>query len=194
MRSTSHWSREIAILRGSFIAALLLLAGSITAQAETETDPSPEIVKRFEFLSQNGNSACARAFRNSIADMPQSARLQGSCCGEMSLHRYDEQIRALQRYADIPEIPPDPYDVEAGLAQKLMVAFQTPLSTEEQGRYDVAMAKSDEEGPCCCQCWRWEVFGGLGKLLIREHGFTGEQVAEVWNLSHGCGGDAHLHK
>jgi hypothetical protein len=30
-------------------------------------------------------------------------------------------------------------------------------------------------------------------LLIREHGFTGEQVTQVWNLSDGCGGDAHTH-
>lgn len=74
-----------------------------------------------------------------------------------------------------------------------MVAYQTPLGVEEQGHYDDAIATSEEKGPCCCQCWRWEVFGGLGKLLVREHGFTGEQVAEVWNLSHGCGGDAHLH-
>jgi hypothetical protein len=173
------------------IAAFLLLAGA--AEAETDTAPDPDIVKRFESLSQDGNSSCARAFRNSIADLPQTARLQGSCCGEMSLHRYNEQIQGLKRYGDIPDVPPDPYDVEAGLAQKLMAAYAAPLRADEQQRYDLAMATSEEKGPCCCQCWRWEVFGGLGKLLIREHGFTGEQVAEVWNLSHGCGGDAHLH-
>lgn len=32
------------------------------------------------------------------------------------------------------------------------------------------------------------MYGGLAKLLVREHGFTGEQVVKVWNLSNGCGG------
>jgi hypothetical protein len=35
--------------------------------------------------------------------------------------------------------------------------------------------------------------GGLGKLLVHEHGFTGEQLTHVWNLSNGCGGDSHEH-
>lgn len=173
----------------SFIAVLLL--GGAATHAETALDP--EIVERFEFLSRNGNSSCARAFRDSIAELPSTARLQGSCCGEMSLHRYSEQIQGLKQYSHIPDVPPDPYDVEAGLAQKLVVEYAAPLGAAEQQHYDLALATSEEKGPCCCPCWRWEVFGGLGKLLIREHGFTGAQVAEIWNLSHGCGGDAHLH-
>lgn len=193
MTSRSRLPIGVAIPRLLLIAALLLLVGTITAQAETETTLNPDVVKRFEFLSQHGNSSCARAFRDSIATLPQSARLQGSCCGEMSVHRYSEQIEGLKQFGHISEIPPDPYDVEAGLAQTLMTAYEVPLKPEEQQRYDVALATSEENGPCCCQCWRWEVFGGLGKLLIREHGYTGEQVAQVWNLSHGCGGDAHLH-
>ena len=174
------------------LVAALLLAGS-GARAESTSTPDPDTVKRFEFLSQNGNSACSSAFRDSIADMSADARLQGSCCSEMDLHRYSEQIEGLKQYGLFLDIPPDPYDIAAPLAQKLMVAYQQPLSEQEQRSYDVAMSTSDEKGPCCCQCWRWEVFGGLGKLLIRERGFTGEQVAEVWNLSNGCGGDAHLH-
>jgi hypothetical protein len=55
------------------------------------------------------------------------------------------------------------------------------------------MQHSDEKGPCCCQRWRWRVYGGLGKFLIREHRFTGEQLVEVWNLSNGCGGDDDHH-
>ena len=50
------------------------------------------------------------------------------------------------------------------------------------------MANSDEKGPCCCRCWRWKVYGGLAKLLVREHGFDGKQVTEVWDMSNGCGG------
>ena len=187
---TSCLSIGIAGSRLSLMAALLLTS-SMAATAE-ETVPGPDIVKRFEFLSQNGNSACSRAFRDSIADMPASARLQGSCCGQMSLHRYSEQIEGLKQYSRIPDVPPDPYDIEAPLAQKLLVAYQQPLGAEEQRKYDLALDTSEEKGPCCCQCWRWEVLGGLGKLLIRERGFTGEQVAQIWDLSNGCGGDAHV--
>jgi len=50
------------------------------------------------------------------------------------------------------------------------------------------MDHSEEKGPCCCQCWRWKMYGGLAKYLIRERHFTGEQVTEIWNLSDGCGG------
>ena len=57
----------------------------------------------------------------------------------------------------------------------------------------IAMSESAEGGPCCCQCWRWHVFGGLGKLLIRNNGFDAGRVAKVWDLSDGCGGDSHIH-
>jgi len=29
------------------------------------------------------------------------------------------------------------------------------------------MQNSDMQGPCSGKCWRWKVYGGLGKLLIR---------------------------
>lgn len=188
---TSRFRPSIAAAFSPLLLIAALVLGSMTANAETT--PDPDIVKRFEFLSQNGNSSCSRAFRDSIAEMPASARLQGSCCSPMILHRYSEQIGGLKQYSHIADVPPDPYNVPAPLAQKLIAEYQEPLSAEQQERYDVALETSNENGPCCCQCWRWEVFGGVGKLLIREHGFTGEQVAQVWNLSDGCGGDAHFH-
>jgi len=67
-------------------------------------------------------------------------------------------------------------------------ALNLALSQDEQRIYHYAMDNSDEKGPCCCQCWRWQVHGGLGKLLIREHRFTGEQFVDVRNLSSCCGG------
>lgn len=148
---------------------------------------------RFEYLSQNGNSNCSRAFMESIAAMSPEVRLQGSCCGPMSEHRYREQVGGLARYAGISLIPPDPYDVQAGMAQQAMVWFAIELTAEEQVVYDYAMENSAERGPCCCQCWRWQVYGGLAKYLIREHDFTGEQITEIWDLSDGCGGDDHVH-
>lgn len=153
-----------------------------------------ELMNRFEYLSQNGNSNCSRAFLDSIASLPVMARIRGSCCSPMDAHRYVEQVRTLRKFADVSAIPSDPYDIPAGLAQKALPYYDIELSAAEQPAYDYAMANSDEKGPCCCQCWRWHFYGGLAKLLIREHAFSGAQATEVWNLSNGCGGGAeHRH-
>lgn len=108
MTSLSHPFHAMAAPLAPFIAALLLLTGMVAAEAETGAAPDPDLVERFEFLSQNGNSTCARAFRNSIADLPSSARLQGSCCGEMSLaslQRADRGIKAIRRHLRGPARP-----------------------------------------------------------------------------------------
>jgi len=106
----------------------------------------------------------------------------------MNIHRYEEQVEGLKKYSDIPEIPGNPYDIPTNLAQQLKGYYDLPLTPEEQATYDYAVANSHERGPCCCKCWRWYVYGGLGKYLITQYQFTGEQVADVWNLSDGCGG------
>ncbi|KKQ52356.1 hypothetical protein A2865_00300 [Candidatus Woesebacteria bacterium RIFCSPHIGHO2_01_FULL_39_17] len=147
------------------------------------------LAAKFEELSSGGNSSCSQDFKDSIANMLDTSRLQGSCCSPMNFHRYKEQVEGLKKYKEISEIPSDPYDIEASIAKKLLPYYDLELSSEEQKKYDYAMANSDEKGPCCCKCWRWYVYEGLGKYLIREKGFTGEQVTEVWNLSDGCGGE-----
>lgn len=167
-----------------FLGGLFLLSGAARAD---------EVSKKFDFLKANGNSNCSQNFLDSIQTMPDAARLQGSCCGPMALHRYREQVAGLEAYAAIADIPPDPYDIEAGLAKRLLAAYDTGLGSERQTAYDQAMTLSSEKGPCCCQCWRWHVYGGLGKLLIRNHGFDGAKVAKIWDLSDGCGGDSHAH-
>lgn len=190
--SEMNWRRRRNVKL--MLASFLIVGISVTATFILAGDPPPpEIVEKFNDLSQNGNSSCSVDFMNSIASMPALSRLKGSCCSPMALHRYSEQVEGLEQYRDIAFIPPDPYDIDAGLAQKLMAGYDLPLSPTEQQAYDYAMQDSEEKGPCCCQCWRWHVFGGLGKLLIREHGFTGEQVTKVWDLSDGCGGDSHEH-
>lgn len=157
------------------------------------------LAAQFDYLSKNGNSSCSGSFKDSIVKMPDNARLQGSCCSPMSVHRYSEQVEGLKEFKsiagqDIAGIPNDPYDIEAGLAKKLMFYYDMQLTPEEQKAYDYAMFNSNEKGPCCCKCWRWYVYGGLGKYLIRNYGFTGEQVTDIWNLSDGCGGDEeHQH-
>ena len=143
---------------------------------------------KFAELSKNGNSACSGEFKDSIASMSDSARIQGSCCSPMNFHRYMEQVESLKKYKDIPEIPSDPYDIDASLAKKFLAYYDMELTLDEQKKYDYAMENSDEKGPCCCKCWHWYVYGGLGKYLIKNYNFNGEQVTEVWNLSDGCGG------
>lgn len=184
-----RWSR-IRLLPVSVVGLGLLVSTTYLLAGEP---PSAEIVSKFRDLSQNGNSSCSIDFMNSIPNMPPMSRLKGSCCGPMALHRYREQIEGLKQYADMSIIPSDPYDIDAGLAQKLLASYDLPLTADEQRAYDYAMQHSEEKGPCCCQCWRWHVLGGLGKLLVHERGFTGEQLTKVWNLSNGCGGDTHEH-
>jgi hypothetical protein len=150
-------------------------------------------MKKFKYLSENGNSNCSGKFMKSISAMPAGSRLQGSCCAPMDAHRYIEQVKALSKYSTVPEIPSDPYDVAADLARKLMSYYDLQLSSSEQAAYDYAMDNSDEQGPCCCKCWRWHVYGGLGKYLIHDKGSDGSQLVEVWNLSSGCGGGAEHH-
>ena len=183
------------VLTVILIATLALFSASIAfllnakRQATTQNSVKSSHFAKFEFLSNNGNSSCSQDFQNSIATIPDSQRLQGSCCSQMSFHRYHEQVEGLKRYSNLSVIPSDPYDIEAKLAKQLLSYYDLPLTQEEQRAYDFAMENSDEKGPCCCKCWRWEVFGGLGKLLIKNYGFTGEQLTEVWNLSDGCGGE-----
>lgn len=198
-------SNKISNNRTKFFIVTLILLGlsylyiafakpfSFSPNVQTQTPVKGALAAQFEYLSQNGNSSCSPDYTKSINDMPDDARLQGSCCSPMDYHRYSEQVEGLKKYEEIKEIPPDPYDIEAGLAKKLTAHYEDELTPEQQKAYDYAMEHSHEKGPCCCKCWRWFVYGGLAKVLIQEYGFTGEQVTEVWNLSDGCGGDGKHH-
>lgn len=186
------------MLRPRCLNAVLFLVCSVALQTllslpsrAAEVAISPDVRQRFEWLSKNGNSDCSFEFLKSIAKMPASARLQGSCCSEMDLHHYAEQIAGLKRFSGFPEIPADPYNIEAPLAQQAMAAYGMELTPKEQASYNYAMTHADEKGPCCCQCWRWHAYGGLAKLLIRNHDFNGTRIVQVWDLSDGCGGADH---
>jgi len=189
-----RYSRRALLVRSLALTATTLVGLRTTRVVAAAEDPdTAELMQRFEYLSANGNSSCSGAFMESIATMPPEARLQGSCCAPMDAHRYIEQVTALRAYAHLGEIPPDPYDIQAGLAQSLMPHYDPELMPAEQAAYDYAMENSNERGPCCCGCWRWYVYGGLAKQLIRERGFDGPQVTTIWNLSDGCGGTEHAH-
>lgn len=171
------------------IIVFAFLMGTYFSYRQNYPLVNQSLAARFDYLSKNGNSSCSALFQNSIPLMPDDARLQGSCCSPMNLHRYKEQVGGLKKYKHIPDIPPDPYDIEAKLAKRLYSYYDDiDLSLGEQKEYDYAMQHSHEKGPCCCKCWRWYVYGGLGKYLIKHYKFTGKQVTEVWDLSDGCGG------
>lgn len=177
----------------SIIIAILLIGGTWYLSSSKEFRNSAlgtntALAAKFDMLSKNGNSSCSGSFKDSIDNMPDTSRLQGSCCSPMDMHRYTEQVTGLEKYKGIPEIPSDPYDIDAGLARNLKAYYDVELTPEQQKAYDYAMTNSMEKGPCCCKCWRWYVYGGLGKYLIKNYKFTGEQVTEIWNLSDGCGG------
>jgi hypothetical protein len=161
------------------------------ASAEGPTD----LTARFNQLSQHGNVECSVQFENSISTMTADGRLQGSCCAPMDETRYHQQIEGLKKYADIAEVPPDPYDIPASLVSKLMGYYDMPLNKDEQAAYDYAMEHSDMEGPCCCECWRWKVYGGLGKYLIHTRHYTAQRLVDLWNVGQGCGGatDTKMH-
>ena len=126
--------------------------------------------------------------------MSDEARIQGSCCGPMDLHRYQEQIEGLKRFAGISQIPEDPYDVPVSLAKQLFEFQKTILLTSgQQAVYDQAVTLSEEGGPCCCRCWRWTAFEGQAKYLITELDWPAEQIAGLWDLEDGCGGAGHEH-
>ena len=147
------------------------------------------LAAKFDYLSKNGNSSCSSAFKDSIPNMSDGKKIQGSCCSPMDLHRYSEQVEELKKYKDFSEIPPDPYDIDAMLAKQMLAHYDDQLTPEQQQAYDYAMQNSNEHGPCCCKCWHWYVYGGLAKALIQKYHFTGQQITEVWNLSDGCGGN-----
>ena len=176
--------RRVLLALSALSAGLWAVGGPIATTARAAEGS----VDRFDFLSTNGNSNCSTAFMDSIAKMPADARLLGSCCSPMNRRRYHQQIRGLTKYSSIAEIPTNPYDIAAGLAQKLMAEYDASLTPVQRSIYRFAMENSEEKGPCCCQCWRWKVYGGLANILLRDHRFTGQQIVEVWNLSDGCGG------
>ena len=186
MTDAFHISTPLITRRAAMLAMGALLFVPPARAAESMAGKTLD--QRFDFLSKNGNSSCTKAFLDSIPSMPAGSRIQGSCCSPMERTRYIKQVESLKKYKAFADISPDPYDLDASLAAKMLPYYDLILTAEEQKAYDFAMANSEEKGPCCCRCWHWKAYGGLGKLLIREHQFSGPQITEIWDLSDGCGG------
>jgi len=113
------------------IALVVALSfGPLCAMHASAEGPEEDthLTARFNYLSQHGNVECSVQFEKSIATMPPDAKLQGSCCAPMDEARYRQQIEGLKKYADIAEVPPDPYDIAAPLAHRLMGYYTLALN------------------------------------------------------------------
>src|SRR3989344_5173673 len=159
----SFWlGRKLASLGAMTSTQEILVAGS---------------VEKFNFLSSQNSNQCGLQAVN-LDSYPEAGSLQGSCCGAMDLHRYQEQVEGLKKFSKYSVVAEDPYDIPVALAKGLF-EYQKEITLDEnqQNTYDEAMQLSHEGGPCCCRCWRWTAFEGQAKYLIKEENFSAEQVA-----------------
>lgn len=193
--------KRMAVL--SALVGVAYLAGRFTSNIALPLLPdipieNPPLVfaagteEKFNYLSGQNSSFCGLQ-ATTVDAYADEDRLQGSCCSAMNLHRYQEQVEFLRRYSSIPQIPEDPYDIPVSLAKKLFEYDNSIILTDDQQAvYDEAVRLSHEGGPCCCRCWRWYAFEGLGKYLISEHGWSAGELAELWDGLDGCGGTGHV--
>ena len=113
--------------------------------------------------------------------------LGGQCCGAMmNTKDHHENLQALQKYKDIPDVPLDPFHTPVDQAKKWIDYDKaTTLASDEQKVYDQAMAMS-KEGPCCCKCWHYYVNEGVAKKMIKDYGYSPQQISDFWNVSDIC--------
>jgi hypothetical protein len=181
----------VVALTATAIAVGVAVAETGDEKQRSEATATPPVEQRFAVLSRARSNQCALQAEG-LETMAKNGRLQGSCCAQMNLHRYREQLHGLRRYRDVPEVPRDPYDIPVALAKRLFAYQQTiKLTPAEQAVYDRAFKLSGDHGPCCCRCWRWTAFEGQAKFLIARRQFSAEQIADIWLLEDGCGGAGH---
>ena len=185
------------------VIALIFIGGAYTLDNNLNSQSQPAthsfsvntaLAAQFEDLSNQTTNSCGGG-KAAVYGLPEEGRLQGSCCGPMDMHSYEEQVTGLkEKYSNYEIIPPDPYDVSAAWARQMIeYSDATTLSTEQQAIYNKAVELSGEGGPCCCVCLHWDAYEGLAKHLIINENFSAEQIAELWELSDACGGEGHNH-
>lgn len=163
-----------------------------TSGAEATADPTMKLA--FAKLSAAHTDVCQDMGDKPAIDMymnnlPSGSRLQGSCCSPMNMDKYVSQINSLKQYANIPQIPADPYDISKDSAMQMLGYYNDiQLNPAQQVIYDQAQKMTDDHGWCCCQCWAWYTHAGLAKYLISQQNFTTQQIVAVTNLEDCCGG------
>jgi hypothetical protein len=184
--------RVLMAVTATALGAIGLVAAMAGHDSRTPTPerPAAESHARFVALSERHTNRCDLQ-AGEIMSQASTQRLQGSCCNAMDETAYRRQVRYLRRYAVTADIPRDPYDVSAGLTQRLLRYDRAvKLSAAQQATYREAMKMSREKGPCCCRCWRWTAFRGLSKQLVARRRMRASELARLIDALNGCGGAA----
>ena len=119
--------------------------GSLAAEAEQEGDE--ELMRRFEYLSKNGDSDCSRQFMESIPNMATAGLIQGFCCNPMDAHRYVEHVKGIRRYRCIPAIPDDPYNIPCRPRGKAFDAIRFATRSGPAGQMRLRSGKRGRARP-----------------------------------------------
>ena len=198
MKLVTHLTATIAVVT---TVAAALMATSATAAPTTSMHGDMKMTQgdmnmsaqrsslraQFNFLSHQVSNRCTLQ-PSTVMRMPSTARLQGACCAPMVFSDYVKQLHGLKAYAQVSEIPADPYNVSVALAQRLFQFDRSyTLNAAQQTTYNAAMKMASEHGPCCCRCWRYVAFRGQAKELIARRRYSSAQIAQIWDLEDGCG-------
>lgn len=170
-----------------------LMSAQSTRASDTKINASPAMKLAFAKLSAAHTDVCRdisdmAAIGMYMNNLPAGSRLQGSCCSPMDMKKYVSQINGLKAYANISQIPKDPYDVSADSAKQMLGFYDIQLTPVQQSVFNKAQSMTADKGWCCCQCWAWYTHAGLAKYLITQHSFTAQQIVAVTNLEDCCGG------
>lgn len=178
-------------LRGS---SNMPMSSQDMGSSSTRISAAPAMKLAFAKLSAAHTDVCQDMGNKPAIDMymnnlPSGSMLQGSCCSPMNMDKYVSQINSLKQYANIPQIPADPYDISKDSAMQMLGYYNDiQLTPAQQAIYDQAQKMTDDKGWCCCQCWAWYTHAGLAKYLISQHDFTTQQIVTITNLEDCCGG------
>jgi hypothetical protein len=184
----------LLLLTGGSVGAFVFMGGgssrpaqSAASRPEAASPPAGSAAK-FDYLSAQRSNSCGLQ-APALRSYRKSAHLQGSCCFPMDPQSYRAQVEGLRRYSAISEIASDPYDISVSLAQRLLrYKERIHLNSGQRTIYRRAMRMSQEKGPCCCRCWRWDAFEGMSRYLIARRHWTAGQLARLIGLVDGCGG------
>lgn len=170
------------------------MSSSKSGMADMQVQATPVMKQTFVKLASAHTDVCQDMGDKPAIDMymdnlPSGSRMQGSCCSPMDMKKYVSQINGLKKYANIPQIPSDPYDISKVSAMQMLGYYNDiQLTPAQQAIYNKAQKMTNDHGWCCCQCWAWYTHAGLAKFLISQHNYTAQQVADITNLEDCCGG------
>lgn len=187
-------STSVLVVVAIFILSVLSGSNNMgnmgTSPSNTSLNLQPNFIQlaaaHTDVCRDLGNEAAMKSYMDSL---PPGSLLQGSCCTPMDSTHYNNQISSLKQYANIVQIPSNPYSISVKSAKQMIGYYDDlTLNTQQQTTFDNAALKTDDKGWCCCQCWAWYTHAGLAKFLITQYNYTAAQIVAVTNLEDCCGG------